>query len=116
MSFLKKHQASGESSKHASPEDVAFLKRFPALHEYLTATSYPDGSARQTASLSVFSEDGLWKACLNERDTGMVLFVAESHYDDLLTALELLLQEERPPWRPSKHKGKGWSPGKTKGS
>jgi len=116
MSFLKKHQASGGPLKPASQEDAAFKTKHPALFEYLTLRQYPDGSNRQTASLSVFHEDGLWKACLNERDTGLVLFVAEERHSDLLDALELLLQEDRPPWRPSKSKGQNRGREKGKGT
>lgn len=105
MSFLKRLPPGSGPSSGACLIDPDFSERFPALFEYLTATRYPDGSARRASSLSVFSEDASWKACLNERDQDLVLFVTESRFDTLLEALELLLKMEVPPWRKSKPSG-----------
>lgn len=113
MSFLRKHAASEATGNTSQVVDADFLKTYPALGEYLTSTQYPDGSQRQTSSLTVFREDGYWKACLNERDQGLVMFVAENRFGSLLEALELLLQEESPPWRKATSKGR--SGGRTKG-
>jgi len=101
MSFLKRRQPEEGQSNGGQPNDPDFNQRFPALFEHLTANRYPDGTARRTCSLSLFSEDGLWKACLNDRDQGLVLFVTEGRLDAILEGLELLLQEEFPPWRKS---------------
>jgi len=104
MSFLRKHQADPSSSSGQPSEDKEFKLQYPALSEYLTCPLYPDGTARQLSTLTVFREDGWWKACLNEKDQGLVLFVAEQGFGTLLEALELLLQEDRPPWRKSTSK------------
>jgi len=101
VSFLRKHQADQSSSNAPPSVDQAFQQQYPALSEYLTSPLYPDGSARQLSTMTVFREDGWWKACLNEKDQGLVLFVAESQFGTLLEALELLLQEDHPPWRKS---------------
>lgn len=110
MSFLRKIQTEQSASSAQQCRDEEFQLAYPALSEYLTVGSYPDGSPRQLATLTVFREDGWWKACLNEKDQGLVLFVAENRFSVLLEALELLLQEESPPWRKSTVKrppGKG---------
>lgn len=112
MSFLRKHQADPSSSNATQFEDKDFSSQYPALHEYLACPQYPDGSARQLATLTVFREDGFWKACLNEKEQGLVLFVAEQRFGSLLEAIELLLQEDHPPWRKSTVKR---NPGKGKG-
>lgn len=104
MSFLRKAQASGGPLKPASSGDAGFLKEHPALCEYLTSETYPDGSHRHRSSVTVFSEDGFFKACLNEKDQGLVLFVAEASFNDLWPALELLLQADQIPWRKSHSK------------
>lgn len=111
MSFLRKHQGDPSSSSGTPYEDTTFKLTYPALSEYLTCPLYPDGTVRQLATLTVFREDGYWKACLNEKDQGLVLFVAEQAFGTLLEALELLLQEEHPPWRKSTSKR---SPGRSK--
>lgn len=111
MSFLRRLPPSGEGSNGGEPLDPDFKDRFPALFEHLTANRYPDGTARRTCSLSVFSEDAAWKMCLNDRDQSMVLFVTEARFDACLESLELLLQEELPPWRKSKGQQGGRRPG-----
>lgn len=112
MSYLRRLPPPGAESSGGEPPDRDFKDRFPALFEHLTAARYPDGSARRTCSLSVFCEDAMWKMCLNDRDQNMVLFVTEPRFDACLEALELLLQEELPPWRKSKQFQGGKAPGK----
>jgi len=101
MSFLRKRPDEASPSNVALSVDVAFQKEYPALSEHLTCPQYPDGTPRLLSTMTVFREDGFWKACLNEKDQGLVLFVAESKFGTLLEALELLLQEDHPPWRKS---------------
>lgn len=105
MSFVRKLQAETAGSSSASSVDVEMRAVMPALHDYLTLEAYDDGTPRQKATLTIFREDGLWKGCLNEKDQGLVLFVAEGRISSVLEALELLLQEDRPPWRRSTTKG-----------
>lgn len=102
MSYLRRVSQEGAESNGGEPKDPDFKDRFPALFEHLVASRYPDGSARRTCSLTVFVEDAAWKMCLNDRDQNLVLFVTEGRFDGCLEALELLLQEEQPPWRKSK--------------
>jgi len=111
MSFLRKHQGDPSSSSAPSSVDSDFQARLPALSEYLTCPQYPDGSVRQLSTMTIFREDGWWKCCLNEKDQGLVLFVAEARFDALFEALELLLQEEHVPWRKSTVKR---NPGRSK--
>jgi hypothetical protein len=116
MSFLRKHQSQSGDSKPPPFVDVDFQNSYPALFEFMSCPTYPDGSSRQLSTLTLFRDDNLWKACLNEKDQGLVLFVSEDRFGVLLEALELLLQEERPPWRKSTHKGKPGTSGKGKGT
>jgi len=109
MSFLRRHQTDPSSSNGQPSVDHSFQKQYPALHEYLTCPLYPDQTPRQLSTMTVFREDGFWKACLNEKDQGLVLFVAEAQFGTLLEALELLLQEDHPPWRKSTGKKGGGS-------
>jgi len=110
MSFLRKQVQQAEAGQSTEPVDKDFQLTFPALSEYLTSHCYPDGSARERSTVSVFFEEGQFKACLNERDQGLVLFVSESKFGCLFEALELLLQAEHVPCRISKQKAQA-SPG-----
>jgi hypothetical protein len=71
----------------------------PGLWEYLTATRYEDGARRETATLTLFVEEGLIKGCLNDRDKGRVAFVSGRSVDAVLEALEQGLQLGALDWR-----------------
>jgi len=116
MSFLRKAEVDSTQSPSGAILDPEFSKSYPALHEYLTADQYPDSTPRARSTVSIFVEEGLWKACLNERDQGLVLFVAEERFGALVEALELLLQEDRVPWRKSKAKSPYGAKSKSKGT
>jgi len=116
MSFLSRAKKANDQPGDPRALDPAFLSVFPALHEYLTATSYPDGQPRRTASLTMFAEEGLWKACLSDRDTEQSLFVSSNVWGALIEELELLLQEEDPPFRKNRGaKGNATQKGKKGG-
>jgi len=52
-SFLRPPASSGGSGPGPrSLTDKAFAKAYPALWEWLPATAYPDGSARQTSTVT----------------------------------------------------------------
>jgi hypothetical protein len=87
------------SGGQASAEEGAFGSTFPLLFEHLTAAAWADGSTRETSSLTVFVEEGRWKACFNERALNKVCFVSGRSFMDLLSCLEAGLQEDDLDWR-----------------
>jgi len=107
MSFLKRASAADQSKRQASQEKSAeWSLRHPALSEHLTATTYPDGGQRTTSTLLLFFDDGVWKACLKDRDQGRSLWHSTDSPGAILDELEALLQGEDQEWR----KDREWSP------
>lgn len=106
--FVGKVKAAKEAKKKGvGARDVTMAKSFPALHEFLTEMVNDDKTPRQTASLSVFTQDGYFKVCLTDRETNMCLFATSEGFQDALEALEAELQSPAPDWRESKYsKGK----------
>lgn len=104
MTFLRRAESSssprGPSGSAAVPAEE--LTRWPALLEFLTATAWPDGEARQTGSLLVFVDEGTLKACLNDRSQGSVAFVTGRGLADLCDVAEASLQTDSLDWRRSK--------------
>lgn len=100
MSFLKR-KAELAQGKHSatSAEFETWVVDHPALGEYLTATTYPDGGQRQTATVLVFVEDGVVKGCLRDRDTDMSLWASSGSIQGVLEALDAALAEPNPAWR-----------------
>lgn len=113
MSFLRRVSSEAADLKQdPRTSDPTFVKEYPALAEYLMATSYDDGTARQTATLLLFVDGDGVKACLNDRETGYSLWSTTNTLTDALTALDDLLQGDNPPWRknretPAQNRKKG---------
>jgi hypothetical protein len=66
-------------------EDVA---SWPVLWEYLTATSYPDGTPRETASIIIVADAGGWRGCLSDKDNGRTMWKTAASVEGLLLMLE----------------------------
>lgn len=79
--------------------DPAFAQQYPALSEWLTLDRV-DGVARQTATLLVFSESGMIKVCLSDREHDQVCFRAGLTFQAALESLEGVLASGEPEWRP----------------
>lgn len=110
MALQKPSSGNGESrvgseGKADSASD-AYWTQCPLLLEYLTSTAWGDGSERETATLTVFVEEGRWKACLNDRARHRSAFVAAKGLADLLVGLEEGLQEDDLDWRQKKARGR----------
>jgi hypothetical protein len=86
-----------------SPDELSQL--FPHVIEFLVETRYGDGTTRLPGSLSFFTEDGSLKACLNDKDQGLIVFVTGSGLQGLLLALERGLSQDCLEWRKAKDRG-----------
>lgn len=94
----------------ASPGDWG--RKYPLVCEFLSTSVWEDGSSREPGSLTLFVQDGRWKACLNCKDTNRVAFVSSETPTDLLSMIEKGLDGDRLDWRAQKgtqgaRKGKG---------
>lgn len=86
----------------AASEDGTALKPYPQLQAFLRETAWDDGTARQTATLMIFAEDGRWKAMLNDRQEGCVCFVSGECVSEALKSLEKGLSNASLDWRMSR--------------
>lgn len=100
----KAKAAAGRSAGPVQAKDAGFQKLYPALHEYLTEVTNSDGTVRQTASLSLYTQHGGFSAYLNDKETGQSICASGATVDELLEALEGLLQSSSPPWRASRER------------
>ncbi len=88
----------------AKATDPVMEKQCPTLFAFMTETE-EDGKPRSPSSLVVFTEDGLWKACLSEKDASLQLWRTGETFQKLLGALEKALASGNADWR------KKWTPG-----
>lgn len=100
----------------ANPEEAAdkdLEKRCPILHGFLTTReSGVKGVFRETASLTIFTEDGLFKACLSDRESGSTLWHSASTLQGTIEGLEASLGKDEPGWRVRRSQGQAKGKGK----
>lgn len=105
VSFLRK--ASGpDGGRSRVFDDPAFRSDYPALAEFLFNEAWDDGTARQTGSLLLFVGDGALKACLNDREQGLVTFFVGASVNELMSGLDLAMQAGAVEWRRSSPPGR----------
>lgn len=98
---LKKIQQALHSPGSSTPGHVD-AGVWPSLLEYLSVSSYPDGSPRQTSSLIVLADGNAWKVCLSDKDNGRVLWKSGPTLQEALESVELALMADDPAdWRRS---------------
>lgn len=74
-------------------------KRFPTLWAFLWDLEYDDGSVRSPGSVVFFRDAARLKACLSDKDAGLVSFITGDTPDAILEALEVGLSEDTLDWR-----------------
>jgi len=83
-------------------ECVEMPVRWPEIYHHLVDSVWPDGKARETSSLTVFAEDGLFKVCLNNKAEGFVCFMSGPGFYAVLDALQESLADGSVDWRKSR--------------
>ncbi len=99
-------EANGGKVNPATPALGAWAGTYPAICEYMTQGTWPDGTPRETSTLSMFVDAGMWKACFKDRDQGQVLFVSAKTPEQLLQTIETQLATGGAEWRPDHGYGK----------
>lgn len=101
MSFFKRPGKSGRGPGGPDGESMpdCLAQRAPTLGHFLCDEVWPDGECKSRSSLVVFVEDGLFKACLTEKDSNSVLWASCKSFDELLESLEARLTDDQPDWR-----------------
>lgn len=107
VKYVSRPSKGAPASQLGAVVDTQLQARCPALWEYLTCDRWEDGKPRQVSTLLVFCEDGVWKACLNDRAAARSLWVVLDVPSGAWDAVERTLTGERPDWRPNRSQGRG---------
>jgi len=91
--------------------DGSFENNHPEIYSFLSAVQYPDGAERVTGTLLLFTDQGVLKCCLTDRDGGCVAFLSGDSLEGLLDAAEAGLREDALEWRQQK-RDSGRKPGR----
>jgi len=79
-----------------------WLAPFPTLWEFLTLSTWPDGSRRDLGTILLFVDGSSLKACLKDKNGPRTCFLTGPDPDTLLLALEEGLAKDTLDWRPDK--------------
>ena len=82
------------------------LAKFASICEYLTTTSWEDGSVRMPSKLSLCVEDGFILIALNDVDLKQSAYTSSTSLQEGLKLLDAALKGSQVTWRPWKS-GKG---------
>lgn len=108
--FLKRKEK-GNAAKNKiqaitlASEDPNFGKKYPALSEFLSVEAWDEQTERTRGTLTIFWEEGAFKASVNDRDAEQVAFVSKGTFLGLLEAIEKGLVSDSLDWRGWKTKG-----------
>jgi len=91
----------GEMTARNDPpfHDRLFCDSYPVLSEMLTAATYDDNNPRQTSTLLIFTENGILRGCLNDRDNNRSAFFTAETISDLFQVIDNALASNRVDWR-----------------
>ncbi len=98
-------EVKGPSGGSAEPADLALLA--PALVEFLTVSTWEDGSARQVGTAMLLVDGKVWKAWVHDRDGKRSCFISARTPLELLSADEDVLANNGGDWRPDDRKVQG---------
>jgi hypothetical protein len=77
----------------------AELSLYPTVWEFISAKVWADGATRVTGSVTLFTEDGFFKGCVNDKDGNLVAFVSSASVGGLFEAMERGLSADTLEWR-----------------
>lgn len=98
--MLRKPDPRGSSGAPcAGFDDESFQQSYPVLFSYMCDLCYEDGTARKTATLTLFADEGTLKGSLNDRDNERSLFLTARSLMELLDSLETALCDAKTVWR-----------------
>jgi hypothetical protein len=80
----------------------------PTLLGYLSDGVWEGGEERELSTLTIFRQDGTWKAWLNDRANDRFCCVTGRTLEEIVTSMEENLAADRVEWRGSRdRKGSG---------
>lgn len=75
------------------------MGKMPELAEWMTAAAYEDGSVRLPPTMTLFCQNGEWRASLRDRQEKLVLFLSARTWADLFKMINEFCLSDLAPWR-----------------
>ena len=107
MLFARPTGGAGKlAPEEPSARDETASKDLPALVEWLTARKWEDGQKRETGTIMLLAEDGVWKAWLHDRDGKRSCWLSAGSLFDLAMRVDEVLRAGAGDWRPDRTGGR----------
>lgn len=102
MSMIQRAPKTGHpKGVPAAPSD-GWLEFYPGVQEFLTLTAWEDGAVRQTGTLMLLAEAGLWKLWIHDRDGRRSVWISGQSVEVVTQKAEDIVQGGPADWRPDK--------------
>lgn len=97
---MKKRQIAAASvpAKNAWNDD-GDKHDFPNLFSFLRDTKYDNGDPRVPGAVSIFTSQGVLKACLNDKDQLATAFVEAATLHELIEVIERAICDDCTEWK-----------------
>lgn len=99
MGLQRPQIAGGDRGVSRPPTDATSAKRYPTLLQYLSEETWADGVKRERSTVLLVYEDGLFKACVIDKDLDATLWGSAETLVDCLGCLEARLNDDKAEWR-----------------
>lgn len=98
---LKKPQGNKLSGRQSVDMTLTgrLLEHYPTLLEFLTQSTWEDGSSRPPGTLLLFTDGCMWKICLKDKTGPRVCFASSTELDLLFLTVEEGLKDDSLDWR-----------------
>lgn len=105
--MLRRQVVRTEGGVSDLPGPSVFGAGYPHLEEFITRIRWEDGTLRVPGSITVFSEEGVFKVWLNDKDARVGCCISAGTLDDLWEAVERVVQGDGGDWRRDKGSASG---------
>lgn len=102
MGFKRRDPAKSPDKLANAWDDLVDQKDYPNIFAFLTETKYDDGKPRMTGSFSVWTQQGVLKASINDRDTSNVCYVEAPSLQELIALIEQAICNDGTEWKISR--------------
>jgi len=72
---------------------------FPNIYSFMVDQKYDDGSPRVPGAISIFTSQGVLKACINDKDNISTAFVEANTIHELIECIERAICDDATEWR-----------------